>query len=75
MGANISLSPLYAWIPKGGRVYRSVLHNQGPNTTLLASMTSEGMGLCFAVEGDTTDVVFRTYVEKALASSLWLGRW
>ena len=31
--------------------------NRGPNTTLLASMTTEGMGACLAVEGATTGAV------------------
>ncbi len=33
MGANTSLSPLYAWAPKGERPCWSVPRNRGPNTT------------------------------------------
>ena len=44
MGTNTSLYALYAWAPKGERAHWSVPRNRGPNTTLLASMSSEGMG-------------------------------
>jgi hypothetical protein len=45
MGTNTSLSPLYAWAKKGERAYCSVPRNRGKNTTLLASMSVEGMGV------------------------------
>jgi transposase len=51
MGTNASLHPLYAWSPRGERGRCSVARNRGPNTTLLASMTAEGMGPCLAMEG------------------------
>ena len=74
MGANISLSPLYAWAPKGERAHCSVPRNRGPNTTLLSSMTLEGMGSSLTVEGATTSVVFETYVEQVLAPTLRKGQ-
>ncbi len=40
MGTNVSLHPLYAWSKRGARARCSVPRNRGPNTTLLASMTS-----------------------------------
>src|ERR687884_682709 len=67
MGTNTALSPLYAYAPKGRRAYAKVPRNRGANTTLLASMSLEGMGPCFAVEGTTTGTVFETYVEQVLA--------
>jgi transposase len=73
MGTNTSLHPLYAWSPRGERARCSVPRNRGTNTTLLASMTAEGMGPCLAVEGATTQVVFEAYVEKVLVPSL--RRW
>jgi len=74
MGTNTSLGPLYAWSPRGERAYSNVPRNRGPNTTLLASMTSEGMGPCLAVEGATTRVVFEAYAEKVLVPSLRRGQ-
>jgi hypothetical protein len=46
MGTNTSLSALYAYSLKGRRAYAQVPRNRGANTTLLASMSLEGMGLC-----------------------------
>jgi transposase len=74
MGTHISLSPLYAWAKKGQRAYCSVPRNRGSNTTVLSSMTLEGMGPSLTVEGATTSVVFETYVEQVLAPSLRRGQ-
>ena len=54
MGANTALALTYAWSRRGERARSSVPRNRGKNTTLLASMTVEGMGPCLAVEGATT---------------------
>ncbi len=70
MGTNTSLCPRYAYSPKGRRAYTQVPRNRGANTTLIASMSLEGMGPCLAVEGATTATVFEAYVEKVLAPSL-----
>lgn len=74
MGANTSLSPLRAWSSKGQRAYCSVPRNRGPNTTLLSSMTMEGMGPSLAVEGATDRRVFETYVERVLSPMLRPGQ-
>jgi hypothetical protein len=54
MGANTSLHPLYAWSRRGERAYCSTPRNRGKNTTLLASMSAEGMGPSFAVTGSVS---------------------
>ena len=74
MGTNTSLSPAYAWAPKGQRAYWSVPRNRGANTTVLSSMSAEGMGPSLAVEGTTTSVVFEAYVEQVLAPTLCSGQ-
>ena len=74
MGTNISLSPLYGWSKKGQRARCSVPRNRGKNTTLLSSMTLEGMGPSLAVEGATNRQVFETYVERVLGPSLRGGQ-
>jgi transposase len=74
MGTNTSLSPMYAYSPRGRRAYAKVPRNRGANTTLLASMSFEGMGPCLAVQGPTTATVFEAYVEKVLAPSLRRGQ-
>lgn len=65
---------LRARAPRGERAYGRVPRNRGKNTTLLASITSSGMGPCLAVEGSTTKAVFEAYVERVLLPSLSPGR-
>ena len=48
--------------------------NRGKNTTLLASMSVEGMGPTLAVEGVTDRKVFEAYIERVLAPSLQCGQ-
>src|SRR5215210_7170327 len=74
MGTNVSLSPLYAWSRRGARAFGSVPRNWGKNVTLLASITSRGLGPCLAVEGATTREVFETYLAQALAPTLRPGQ-
>jgi transposase len=74
MGTNVSLSPVYGWSRKGHRAHCSVPRNRGKNTTVLASMSLEGMGPSLAVEGATSTRVFETYVERVLAPTLRKGQ-
>ena len=74
MGTNTSLSPIYAWAPKGRRAHCSVPRNRGKNTTLLSSMSLSGMGPSLAVDGPTDREVFEAYVERVLAPTLRAGQ-
>ena len=74
MVTNTSLSPLYGWTEKSRRAYCSVPRNRGKNTTLLSSMSMEGMGPSLAVEGATNREVFETYVERVLTPTLRRGQ-
>ena len=74
MGANTSLSPLYAYSPVGQRAHCSVPRNHGKNTTLLSSMSTRGMGPSLAVDGPTDREVFEFYVEKVLVPTLRAGQ-
>ena len=58
MGTHTSLAPLYGYSPRGHRAFFKVPRNRGTNTTLLSSMSLDGMGPSMAVEGSTTKVVF-----------------
>lgn len=73
-GVHTSLAPIYGYAPRGERLHLPVPRNRGKSTTLLASMTTGGMGPSLAVEGATTARVFETYVEKALVPSLRAGQ-
>src|SRR5215213_5204879 len=71
---HIPLSPVYGWSKKGRRAHCSVPRNRGKNTTLLASMSVEGMGPSLAVEGATTAAVFEADVERILTPTLRRGQ-
>ena len=73
-GLHTSPAPIYGYAPKGERLRLSVPRSRGKNTTLLSSMTIEGMGPSLAVEGASAARVFETYVEKALVPSLGAGQ-
>jgi transposase len=73
-GTHTSLCPIYGYAPKGERLYLPVPRTRGKNTTVLSSMSLEGMGPSLAVEGATTARVFETYVEKVLLPSLNEGQ-
>src|SRR5215212_10124555 len=70
---SCSSSPA-SWAPKGRRARSSVPRSWETNTTLLASMTANGMGPSLAVEGATTREVFEAYLERLLAPSLRRGQ-
>ena len=74
MGTHTSLAPVYGYAPRGERLHLKAPRNRGKNTTLLSSMTIEGIGPSLAVEGATTARVFETYVEKVLVPSLEEGQ-
>ncbi len=48
--------------------------NRGPNTTLLSSMSMEGMGPSLTVEGATNREVFEAYLEEVLTPTLRRGQ-
>ena len=73
MGASIALCPLYGWSRRGERVHMEVPRNRGPNTTLISSMSLEGMGACLA-QGSTNGAVFEAYVERMLTPALEPGQ-
>lgn len=52
-GANITLTPRYARAPRGQRAYASVPRNTGKHTTLIAAMSTAGMGAAMLVPGAT----------------------
>ena len=48
-GTHTSLAPIYGYAPRGERLYLAVPRGRGKNTTLLSSMSMEGMGPALAV--------------------------
>ena len=74
MGTHTSLAPLYGYSPRGQRAFFKIPRNRGTNTTLLSSMSLEGMGPSMAIEGSTTKEVFEAYIEHFLAPTLRVGQ-
>jgi transposase len=73
-GSNIALTPLYARAPKGQRARGSVPRNRGKNTTLLASLSLEGIGASMIIEGAANAAAFEAYLEHFLVPSLHPGQ-
>jgi hypothetical protein len=73
-GTNITLAPLYGWAPKGERAYRKAPRNRKQNITLIASLTTEGIGAAMSVQGATDGAAFETYVEHFLVPTLNKGQ-
>ena len=73
-GSNIALTPLYGRAPKGQRATESVPRNRGKNTTLIASLSLEGIGASMIIEGAANAVAFEAYVEHILGPSLVKGQ-
>lgn len=73
-GSNIALTPLYARAPKGQRASGSVPRNRGKNTTLIASLSLQGMGAAMVLEGSANAVAFALYIEEFLAPTLHPGQ-
>ncbi len=73
-GAHIAMTPMYAYAPRGQRAYGKVPRNSGANTTLMASLSRQGMGEAFILEGAADAVAFELYIEQILAPSLHPGQ-
>jgi transposase len=73
-GSNIALTPLYGRAPKGQRATDSVPRNRGKNTTLIASLTRQGIGPSMIIEGAANGAALEAYVEHMLVPSLQQGQ-
>jgi hypothetical protein len=73
-GSNLNLTPRYARAPRKQRAYGSVPRNTPPTTTLIASMTLEGMGAALVLPGATDHLAFEAYIEQVLAPRLRAGQ-
>ena len=73
-GSHTGLARTRARAPRGERAYASLPRNTGPNTTIIASLSPNGMGEAMVVEGATDTAVFEAYLERVLAPSLLSGQ-
>lgn len=72
--SNLALTPLYARAPRGERAVGKVPRNYGANTTLMASLSLQGMGEALVWQGATDAATFEAYIQQVLAPSLQRGQ-
>lgn len=68
------MTPLYAYAPRGQRAIGKVPRNTGANLTLIASLSTQGMGAALMLDGAADASAFEVYVEQLLAPSLKPGQ-
>ncbi len=73
-GTNTAMTPRTARAPRGERAVGSAPRNHGPNVTLLAALTPDGVGPALALPGALDGAAFALYAERALAPSLRPGQ-
>lgn len=73
-GSNLNLTPRYARAPRAARAIGYVPRNTPPNTTLIASLTLDGLGPAMLLPGATDRQAFEVYVEQVLAPTLRPGQ-
>jgi transposase len=73
-GCNLALTPLYGWAPRGERARAQAPRNRGPNTTVLAALTTEGVLASMRIEGSANTEVFLTFLDQVLCPALRPGR-
>ena len=73
-GSHIAMTPLYAYAPRGQRAVGKVPRNYGANMTLIASLSTQGIGEALILDGSADAAAFACYVEQILAPSLHPGQ-
>lgn len=71
---SISLTRRYAWAPSTERAVGAVPRNHGIPTTLIASLTPDGLGPALTLAGAVTTDTFYVYVRDFLGPSLRPGQ-
>ena len=72
-GTNLNLTPRYARAPRGQRAYGQVPRTTPPTTTVIAALTTTGMGPAMTLRGATDTAAFAIYVTHFLPPSLRPG--
>lgn len=71
---NTAMTPRAARAPRGQRAVGSAPRNRGPNVTLLAALTPDGIGPAVAIPGAADGAAVAAYAREALAPSLRPGQ-
>ena len=73
-GTNLSLTPRDGRAPRGQRVVGVVPRNHGPNITLFAAMSGEGITAAMTMTGPADGAVWELFVRQILVPSLRPGQ-
>lgn len=73
-GYNLNLTPRYARAPRGARAHAKLPRNVPTNTTVIAALSTTGMGATMLVSGATDYHVVEAYVEHVLGPTLRPGQ-
>jgi transposase len=68
------MTPRWARAPRGKRAVGTAPRNHGPNVTLLAALTPDGVGAALTVEGAADRLVLEAYVGRVLVPTLRPGQ-
>jgi transposase len=70
---NLTYCRRYGRAPRGRRVDQAVPLHGGPNVTLLAALTPDGLGALLSVNGAVNGAVFAAYLDQVLGPTLVPG--
>ncbi len=73
-GTNLSMTPRYGRALRGQRVVGVVPRNHGPNTTLIAAMSPDGIVTAMTLEGAMDRDAFDVFVVEGLVPELCPGQ-
>ena len=73
-GTHLAMTPRYGRAPRGERVVGSVPRNHGPNTTLFAALSLDGIQAAMTLEGAADRAAFNVFVAHILAPTLTPGQ-
>ena len=70
---NLTYCRRYGRAPQGQRVDQAVPLHGGPNVTLIAALTPDGLGALLSVDGAVNGDVFAAYLDQVLGPTLRPG--
>jgi transposase len=73
-GTNLAMTPSSGRAPRGERVVGTVPCNHGPNTTLVAALSLDGVTAAMTVEGAMDRCAFDAFVAQVLVPRLHPGQ-
>ena len=70
---NLTYCRRYGRAPHGQRLHQAVPLHGGPNVTLIAALTPDGLGALLSVNGAVNGAVFAAYLDQVLGPTLVPG--